>query len=770
MRSRCFAACLALLASLPATAQRTPVPLNDYTRLGQRFTASQPLDAIRVCMPTWYGTDGGVTLTLWDSPERKKELAERVIPLVRDNEMVELPFAKPLAAGTYYWEITNRTGTTRIGLYCDALPADTAECAFRDGKPDPRGRFVMEMVVAPPPPPVGSDLIVALYVGHPDQQALACRQAAIHGTAACVPPLARLLADPQLSHLARYAMEDMPDKSVDAAFEAALGRLSGSLLVGVINSVAVRRDAGAVGRLAELLTSGTPEVASAAAIALGRIGTPAAAAALGRMSASQPTAYEAALYEGCLACAARLMVDGRNADAMRLYDRLRSPAAPRAVQTAAARGAVLARGPAGLVLLRQLLHRDDPDLRGVALWIAQHELPGSNVTLGLASELERLPADSQALLLTALAGRGDPAALPALELASAKGDKSVRLAAIVGLPRFGGAAAPGLLGLLDDPDPELRQGAQNGLAGLPAKDAAAVATGLLQNPAAARRRSGIALIQRRLLPGFGARLAAALRDPSPEVRLDAAKALAELAGAPGIPALRDALVASADGGEAEAVERALSAACGRAGDPEAVAGQLLAGMEQAAPPRRAALVRVLGTVGGARALGVVRDALAGPAGEVRNAALDVLCAWPTEAAAPDLLRLARDPAAPAEGLKCLRGVLRLAASPDIEAGRRLQLCRDAGGLVQRDEEWRLLLGALGGTGSFDALDLVMPHLEAPATREEACAAVLGLAEKLVALPEAARLAGPLEQVARLTTNPDFAQKARALLEQAKPGK
>ncbi len=767
MRSRCLLACLALTACLPAFAQRGPVTLNDHFRLGQRFTATRPLATVTVTVPSWSDNEGGLTLSLYDSPERRKLLARRVVTDVVDNEGVEVRPLHALPAGSYYWEISDRTGQTRIGLYGDALTEETPDCAYLDGVPDPRRKWVYSVTIAVLPRQPLATLLAMLKSNSLEQQDDACRQLAVFGTAAAVPALAALLDHEKLAHLARYALENLPDQAVDAAFLAALGKLQGPHLIGVINSIAVRRDAGAVSRLAELLEATDPAVASAAAIALGRIGNPAAGEALSKALDAPASPLSPALCEGGLACADALRVAGQNPAAIALYDRLRGEPAPRAIRLGAARGAVLARGAAGLDLLRTMLRGDDRDLRNVALWVAQHDLPGEATTQALAAELGGLSEDSRVLLVAALAGRGDPAARSAVEAAGAAGPRPVRLAAIGVLPRFGGAAAPALLKLLDDPEAEVVQATQNALAALPGKDLAAPAGELLRSQDVAKRRFAISLIQRLHLTGFGPGLASALRDPAAEVRLDAAKALGVLAGPAELAPLRAALVGTGEAKEAEAAEAALTAAAVRAANPEEVATLLATGLAQVPPARQAALLRVLGAVGGTTALQAVQAVVAGPAGEVRTAALEVLCAWSTDAAAPDLLRLARNAAAPAEALKARRGLLRLAASADLPADRRLALAKDAAALVQRDDERRLLLGALGSVPSLAALDLVLPHLDAAATKEEACAAALAIAEKLVTTADRPKLVASLERVAKATTNADFTKKAAALLEQAR---
>ena len=55
------------------------------------------------------------------------------------------------------------------------------------------------------------------------EKAKACQRLAIIGTSKSVPVVAKLLADPNLSHYARFALESNPSSEVDKAFRQALG-------------------------------------------------------------------------------------------------------------------------------------------------------------------------------------------------------------------------------------------------------------------------------------------------------------------------------------------------------------------------------------------------------------------------------------------------------------------------------------------------------------------------------------------------------------------
>jgi len=94
------------------------------------------------------------------------------------------------------------------------------------------------------------------------------------GEPSAVPALAELLADPRLAHYARTALEPMPSGTADQALREALGRLNGGLLVGVINSIGVRRDPVALTGLARLRQSDDQAVRDAATAAINRIRRP----------------------------------------------------------------------------------------------------------------------------------------------------------------------------------------------------------------------------------------------------------------------------------------------------------------------------------------------------------------------------------------------------------------------------------------------------------------------------------------------------------------
>ena len=623
-------------------------------------------------------------------------------------------------------------------------------------------------------PPAGSeDRLIAVLksdAAH-KEKADACRQLAIIGTKDAVAPLAALLGDEKLSHMARYALEPIPDPAVDEALRDALGRLKGRPLVGVIGSIGVRRDARAVGVLTIMLHDPDAQVAQAAARALGRIGNRRATRALQSTLKNAPAANQLALCEGLFRCAEAFAAGGERADAIEIYDQLRElEDAPHQVRGGALRGAILTRGEDGLGLLQQHLRSDDYILFSAAVQTAQ-ELPGTRVSRALTAGLSQLPADNQILVVWTLGKRADPVALLSLYTLARKGEKTVRLEAIRVLPQSGHVSAvPVLVELLADADGQISQAAQEALGALPGSAADAAVMAMFNSGQTSRRRAAIELMGRRRMTATVGELLKAAGGADAEIRPAAIKAVGELGGPAELPALLDLLMDLKASEDLDAARQAVSEVCAKAADPESCTQKLIDLLGEARPAQKIVLLRVLAAVGNPNALKAVRKAVDDPSTQVHAAAVRALGTWKTADAAPHLLALAKAAGNPNDKTLCLRGYLGFAARPDLPAGERLSMCRQGSRLVERDDEKRLLLGALGSINSPAALALIMPYLEESAVRAEACTATVAIAENLLKRRDNSKLAPklvkPLEKVAQVSTNAELARRAKTLLRQA----
>lgn len=603
------------------------------------------------------------------------------------------------------------------------------------------------------------------------EKADACRLLALVGTKDAVAPLAALLGDEKLSHMARYGLEPIPDPAVDEALRDALGKLKGRPLVGVIGSIGVRRDAVAVSTLAKLSRDPDKEVARAAARALGSIGNPAAVTVLKYSLKHAPADNQLDICEGLLRCAERLAADGNRDLAVEIYDQLRALQAPHQVRGGALRGAILTRGKDGAALLREHLRSDDYILFSAAVQTAQ-ELPGAEVTQALTAELNRLPADNQILVIQTLGKRADASASPALFALAKNSEKSVRIAAIKSLAEIGhSSAVPVLAELLNDTDSEISQAAQESLAALPGPQADAAVMAMLDSSQTGRRLTALELIgRRRMTTSIPALLKAAV-DADPKVRPAALRKVGELGSGAELPELLNLLMNLRASQDLEAAERALSAVCMKADNPQSYTGKLTSLLVQARPEQKNALLRVLGVIGGTNALNAVRSAANDPNAQVRAAAIRVLCTWKTADAAPDLLALAKGSQNSSRKTAALRGYISLVRDENLSTEEKLAMCRNAAVLIQRNEEKKLLLGVLGTVPAAEALSMAMTHLDDPAARNEASFAAVAIGEKIVE-QKPGEVADAMLKVMRATKNRNVTRRARTVLNKAKktPGR
>lgn len=576
-----------------------------------------------------------------------------------------------------------------------------------------------------------SELIEVLTSSaEPAAKAAACKTLAIRGGRAAVPALAALLSDPQLSSWARIALQTIPDPAAAAALRDCLGRLEGRLLIGAVNSLAVRRDTDAAPALAGLLGSSDTDVQCAAAVALGQIGGPTAAADLKRLlTATASEGVRSAAAEGLIRLAERLASDGKQAEAAELFDLVRTAPVPKLRALEATRGAILARGGAGLPLLVEQLRSDDKAAFRLGLSVAR-ELEGPETGAALIAEFSRATEARQPLLLLALSDRGDPAAMSLFKTAVMDARGEVRATAATALGRVGGdASVPLLFDVAATADDIAAVAAFDALAHMHADGVDATILAELKTATGRRRVVAIDLAGRRAIAAAAAPLLAAADDGDVAVRVAAIRALGSTVGAEGLPALIERLGRGA-GAEADAAGKAVVSVIRRASDQEAASRQVAAAAATAEEAARVRHLEVLATVGGSPALEAVAAAARDSKPVIREAGTRLLGEWMTLDAAPLLLEQARTAADSKYKTRGLRGYLRLVRQFPIPNDERVRMCREALAAAERDDERMLVVEVLERHPSRTGLDLAIELSKTPTLDSAASRVALAIAAKL----------------------------------------
>jgi type 1 glutamine amidotransferase/HEAT repeat protein len=600
-----------------------------------------------------------------------------------------------------------------------------------------------------PAAPSESALIAVLRSDKPEaEKAITCKQLAIYGSAAAVPDLAALLANERLASWARIAIEAIPGAEADAALRKAAETLSGSLRIGAINSLGVRRDAGAVSLLSGLLKDANSAVTAAAAAALGSIGTPEAGRHLaGALAASQTPAGRDAVAQACIVCAERLHAAGALGEATAIYDAVRMADVSEQRRAEAIRGAILVRGADGIPLLVETLRSPVQRIANMGLFTARELGRGDVPNAVVAERVDRVlidevlagkaggPAAARAELVIDVlaernAGRSSDAVQQALLAAAASGPKSVRLAAVTALGKTGSAAVVGpLLAVATDSDPGFAAVAREAIAALPGVEVDAEIKRRLTNPDVKLLPVLVGITADRRIAALP-EIMGLVASSDPAIRGVAFEALGNVVDLGDLGVLVEQAVAPRNPADAEAARKALKQAAVRMPDREACADKLAAAVAAAPADVKIMLLDILGEVGGTRALAAMAAAGKSKDEPLEDAATRLLGKWMTADAGPVLLDLAKPDTGCRFATRALRGYLRIPrqfALPDTE---RAEMCRQALAVATEDVDRTAIFDILARYPSAATLAVATEAAATPELAEKARAAVAKISEKL----------------------------------------
>ena len=550
----------------------------------------------------------------------------------------------------------------------------------------------------------------------------ACQQLQVLGAETHVPLLAGMLDTAETADMARRTLETIPGEAAARALRAALARLKGRPLVGVINSLGVRRDAKVTDALAKLLRSSNPDVAAAAAVTLGKIGTADAAAALQKAQAGARAKQLAVVRDAALRCAEHLAADGKAADAETIYRRLWQSKAGVSWRLAALTGLARACPDKAAPLLVEAFGDKDPLLQAAAANLLV-QTPGKAATTAIVEQLSRVDARRRVLLLDSLAARGDASAKDAVAAFIDSKDEAVRVAAVHTVAALGDASDVGRLAALAAGERgPVGQAARVALERLSGEGIEKRLIDMTAKGDPTTRVEAARAIAARRSPGATPALLQAAADKNEAVRLAALDALA-VVGEPAVyPKLIDLMMGRSTEKVWEAMVRAVSAIGKRIVDAEKRVRPVVEALPRSPDPVKVGLLRVLAGFGGREALDAVRRSLKSGEARVRDAAVRALASWPDASAAADLLNVAKDSDSATHRNLALRGYLRLARAAKDRAAR-LKMLKQVRPVATTAQAKKMLLAALADVPDPAALEMAKSFLDDPQVKAEAELAV-----------------------------------------------
>lgn len=561
-------------------------------------------------------------------------------------------------------------------------------------------------------------------------KAIACKKLAVYGSKAAVPDLAKLLSNPQLASWARIGLEAIPGAEADESLRKATESLDGNLLIGVINSIGVRRDAAAVELLTARLQDKDGEIVTAAAIALGNIGNDAAAKTLKKALADVPVALRGGVAEACILCAERQLAENHADVAAALYDDVRKADVPRQRKLEATRGAIIARKQDGLPLLVEQLRADDAGAFQIALSTAR-EITGGDVDKALAAELDRAAPERAALLISVIADRAAAGNLAAVLKAAGSGAKPVRLAGLSAISRIGDASClTTLLEAAGDADAEIAQAAQAAISELSGEG---INEEILKRLPNAKGKLYLQLIetigQRRIdaVPS----LVSALDNSDKAVRAAALTALGNTVTPKSLNVLITQVVTPKQADDRPVALTALKTASVRMPDRDACSTELAAAMGKANAATKDDLLEIVSEVGGAKALQTIGNAAKSSDAQLQDTGSRLLGKWPSVDAAPVLLDLAKTATSDKYHVRAVKGYISLARRfATMPEPQRLEICQNALDVSRYPGDKKLVLDVLKLYPTVESLKLAIKATQIADIKADAAQAAKDIVPKV----------------------------------------
>jgi HEAT repeat protein len=583
----------------------------------------------------------------------------------------------------------------------------------------------------------------------------------------CVDAVASVLNDKD--ELVRDgAVRCLANNPAPAATAKLLGRLpnaTGKDRVGIINALGLRRDAAALAGLAKELSNSDPPVAIAAARALGKLATPDAAKALSSARAKAQGEVRLAVSDAWLLCADKRLQEGKTAEAAAIYQELNKPEEPRPIRLAALHGILKAAGDQAGAMVLDILGKDDAGARAIA--IGQIDSLSAAALKPLAASMNKLSVPNQVLVLNAIAARGDKSQVPVALAAAQSINEPVKRAGIQALGRLGDATVvPQLLSTL------FAGGALGGAAAESLSQLVAdgvnekLIAALEAEKSSARLAALIGVLERRKTVAAVPVLLKAAASDDAALRGSAFSGLRNLAEPKHLPQMVLALPKTAKGKEREQAELAIVAVCGQITEPAKRAEPVLALINDGAKANKADLLPLLGRLGGADALTVVKEALPASEPQLHEAAIAALCNWPDPSVSDELLKLLQSAKGAEQAKQPLQALIRVNTIPSTDRTNEDKLAslaslKKAMELATTDEQRKTILEGIGFIRHLETFRFVLPYLDNKELGQSACKAVVEVAHsKPVREPNKAEFDKALDRVIAMCKDKTLIDRAR----------
>lgn len=538
------------------------------------------------------------------------------------------------------------------------------------------------------------------------------------------------LNDAQLADPAARALVKINSDASKAALAAALSTATGAAQLSVIEALGFSRNKQDLPALHTLAASPDQNVAKAALSALANIADPSSASVLNAAAAQAGYLYENKnAVAADLRYAEMLVKDGNKSLANQVARQIAEKAiGENQVHTRTAALKVLVEtdteNPSHLLV--DAMDDGNMEYRAAALKFAL-PLITTETSSGWLSKLSKASPDVKVQIVQMLGNSGNKAALPSITKLLKNKDKNLQLAAIEAVSSIGQEQ------VLDDLYKIMKKGDTTTISAISAAVLRMKGDGIPAKIASYLPKSK-PVVQIALIDILASRAANAqigsiydlLNSKDAEVRQAAYAALKSTVTKNDLPRLFTLLKSQSDPQELQALQNAAIAAYQGTPHVESDVDQVFQEMSAASADKKAWYYKILGSLGGAKALEAVNAAYYANDTN-KKMAVEALSAWQDAGSSDALIKISRTSTDPEQQNMALLGYLDLVRKSSYPAEQRLLKLREAMAAAKTADQKKVILKDLEQVKIFNALVFAGKYLDDPELQQNAANTVMNIA-------------------------------------------
>jgi len=518
-----------------------------------------------------------------------------------------------------------------------------------------------------------------------------------------VAALTPFLTDEYLSEKAARALAAIGSESASEALISALSSAKGRALISLIEALGNLRYAGAEQTLLGMIGNSNPDVQKVLLYSLSNIAGTASADALKNAASDVNYVYDVTNATGSYIHYISLLV-GKNKDlAERLAsDLLKKTNSDSHVDSRIAALSILTKihGENYTKALIKAANDKNLEYRVAALKLAAPFLSQANIKDWIKG-LKKANADAKPDFITFLASANDASAIPAIQTSLKSRSDRERASAIAALSKLeGDRSLPALLDQLAKGDTADRSAIKEALLTMRGEQVQPLLVAALPAATAQNKVVLIDVLSHRAYAQSFPAIKDLLTDQDSAVRKAAFGALPQVARSSDLPVLLALMNTNGDHKDVQqAIINSVAYSSGKEQDISAILNQYNSQSDQ----QKVNYLAILSGIGGEKALEAVIETGKTNDADLRNSVIVSLANWKDQSALPALIGLSKSVTDAGQFDAVLKGLVRLTASSDITAERKLLIYRDLMEVAQTTTQKQNILRNVEATNTYNAL-------------------------------------------------------------------